>query len=309
MMKDKTVSLRRKVVLKETYQIKKVLSISELSIVYMANHIESGEMVAVKEFYPRALALRDLDRRTVLCKQPSVRSQYHALEQSFLQEAELLSELKHPNIVAYLDHFEEYGTHYIVMEYCKGTSLDQYIRAEGTRLSSGLLSHTMLSLINALEFTHKKGIIHRDLKPGNVIVALDGTPKLIDFGSAVRVQTEGKPEYSIFTTAGYSPLELYSEKSKQDKQVDLYSFAAILYFCLSGQAPMDVKQRLFQDDLTPIRMHNRRVSPMLGRVIHWGLAVKTDDRCSSFQWFRRVIRMEAVMWRGKARIRPNRMVQ
>lgn len=309
MMKDRTVSLRRKVVLKETYQIKKVLSISELSIVYMACHIESGETVAVKEFYPRALALRDLDRRTVLCKQPSVRSQYQALQQSFVQEAELLSELKHPNIVSCLEHFEEYGTHYIVMEYCKGTSLDQYIRADGNVLSSGLLSHTMLALIHALEYIHKKGIIHRDLKPSNIIVAMDGSPKLIDFGSAVRIQTEGKPEYTIFTTAGYSPLELYSEKSKQDKQVDLYSFSAILYFCLSGQVPMDVKKRLFQDDLISIRSHNRRVSPMLAKVIHWGLAVKAEQRCSSFQWFRRVLRMEAMMWRGKARFQPNRMVQ
>ena len=309
MMKDKTVSLRRKVLLKETYQIKKVLSISELSIVYMACHIDSGAIVAVKEFYPRTLAMRDLDRRTVLCRQPSMRMQFQALQQSFNQEAALLSELKHPSIVSYIDSFEEHGTNYLVMEYCKGTSLDQYIRVDGEVVSSQLLSHTMMALIDALEYMHKKGIIHRDLKPGNVIVALDGTPKLLDFGSAVRIQAEGEQEYSIFTTTGFSPLELYSEKSKQDKQVDLYSFAAILYFCLSGQVPMDVKRRLFQDDLTPIRMHNRRVSPMLARFIHWGLAVKTSDRCSSFHWFRRVIRVEAIMWRGKARIRPNRMVR
>lgn len=309
MMKEKAASLRRKVVLKQTYQIKKVLSISEFSIVYMASHQGSGDTVAVKEFYPRELVLRDSDKRTVLCRQPSTRLQYQAQKQSFVQVAELLHELKHPNIVTCLEHFEENGTHYMVMEYCKGTSLDEYIHVTGNTLSSALLSHTMLPLIQALDYIHKKGIIHRDLKPGNIIVALDGTPKLIDFGSAVRTKVGGKSGYTISTTTGYSPLELYSEKSKQDKQVDLYSFSAILYFCLSGHVPMDVKKRLFQDDLIPIRSHNRRVSLMLSKIIHWGLAVKAEERCSSFRWFSRVLRMEAMMWKGKARLQPQRMVQ
>ncbi|MCG7407397.1 serine/threonine protein kinase [Paenibacillus sp. ACRRX] len=303
---DKEMCLGRNTCLNQTYQIRKVISRSHLSIVYAARHNESKLTYVIKEFFPDALAKREIDRRTVKCRQSAAFTQFESLKRSFDQEAALLSELEHPNIVQLIDHFEENGTSYVVTEFCRGVTMDQYCGSDGSRLNSEFLSNTMLSIIDALAYIHKQGIIHRDLKPDNVVIGEDGQAKLIDFGSAVRIQCAdaGKPEHAIFTSTGYSPLELYSERAQQDSLVDVYSLAATLYFCLSGAAPTDVKKRLFDDSLVSVRTRNRIVSPVLSSVIQWGLVVKTNKRCPSLHWFKKAVYLEGLIWKGKARWLP-----
>ncbi|ERM19843.1 hypothetical protein [Brevibacillus laterosporus] len=102
------------------YQIKKMISQSELSIVYTARQLGSKHTRVVKEFFPRALALRDLDHKTVFCRIPSLQEKYNDLLQAFIREAEIIKGLNHPNFVSYVDSFEENGTAYLVMNDCQG---------------------------------------------------------------------------------------------------------------------------------------------------------------------------------------------
>ncbi|HEY2492959.1 MAG TPA: serine/threonine-protein kinase [Paenibacillus sp.] len=278
----------------EIYQIRRILSRSELSVVYIVRHVDTGIMSVIKEFFPSTLARRSSDGKTLQCLQASVSPQFVKLMEAFQREAWVLRDLQHPGIVRYEDYFEANGTAYLVMEYCRGITLDRVVRKNGQSMNANFLRTSMLPLIGAMEHIHQQGFVHRDIKPANIIIGEDGRSKLIDFGSVIRY-TESDAERPIFTTAGYSPLELYSNKSLQTPAADIYSLAATLYFCCIGAAPIAVPTRLFEDKLESVRLLNRDISPLLSRVIHWGLSLSTDKRCGSLRWFRAALRAEYIL--------------
>src|SRR5205807_6354153 len=104
----------------------------------------------------------------------------------FVQEARAASALNHPNIVNIYDISSADGMDFIAMEYVAGKTLDQLIGRKGLRLSEAL--RYAVQIADALARAHAAGIIHRDLKPSNIIVAEDGTVKLLDFGLAKLVE-------------------------------------------------------------------------------------------------------------------------
>ncbi|KQY87295.1 hypothetical protein ASD24_05385 [Paenibacillus sp. Root52] len=291
------MALQRNVILNDTYQVRQVLACSELAIVYIGRDRNTGAKVAIKEFFPQSLASRQSDKRSVYCSSRGYSGQYQELLASFLIEGELLSGLNHPHIIQYVDHFEANDTGYLVMEYCTGIMLNDYLKERNHALDAAFIKGTLLPIIDTVEHIHKQGILHRDLKPSNIMVMEDGTPKLLDFGSAVRWPMPSGEKQVIFTSAGYSPLEFYSEKSSQGPMSDIYSLAALLHYWTCGQPPMDVKQRLFQDELPSVRSHNEYVNPWLAHVIHWGLSVRSEKRCASLRWVRRSLQMQALVWK------------
>lgn len=287
-------ALARNHTLANTYQIRRTLSVSELSIVYVARHIEQGTLHVIKEFFPSALVQRKRDRRNIDCHEPGLGSKYREMLETFRSEAEILSQIDHQGIVRYVQYFEENGTAYLVTEYCKGMTLDQFIEEHPTEITNDFLLERLGLVIRALEYIHSLGYIHRDIRPSNILIGEDGQTKLLDFGSAVRYQEK---THTILTTAGYSPIEFYSGRSVQGPVSDIYSLAATMYFCCQGKAPIDVPKRLFHDTLEPLR-DMTKVSPILTRVIHWGLAVSADKRCASLKWFKVAMRAER-LWERK----------
>lgn len=302
---NKEKGLPKRIRLHGQYQIKKMISQSELSIVYTARQLGSKYTRVVKEFFPKALALRDLDNKTLFCRLPFLQDKYNELMQAFTREAEMIKGLNHPNFVSYVDFFEENGTAYLVMNYCEGMTLDRYVQETEQLYTAEVIEKTWLSLVNAIDYLHKQGIIHRDIKPSNIIISSSGNPILIDFGSAIPMSQEGQAsKQTIVTTAGYSPLEFYSEKSKQDARSDLYSLAATLFFYINRNSPTDVTQRLFEHPTDGIHMPSSIVTPMLARVIRWGLAVQADKRCPTLNWFKRALYAEALIWKSRERLLP-----
>lgn len=287
--------------LKEVYRIDELLSASELSYVYAGHHIKSGEKCVIKEFYPAAAANRDLDGKTVVCHSPLLRPKYDELMHSFLNEIHLLQTVSHPNIVAYIDHFTENSTIYLVQEHCTGETLEHYVQRRGM-LCSGFFRHTLLPLLHTLAYLHERGILHRDIKPGNIMICPGGAPKLLDFGAAIDL---GKVEHKqIFTTPAYSPLEFYSDRSRQGSYSDIYSLAAVLYYALSGNRPLDVPRRIIGERLLPIRRCSRQcLTPWFSYMIMKGLEVRRVDRLSSVQPFIRAVQAEYWLLRVKEKLR------
>ena len=295
------VCLKENSLLKNTYQIKKVISKSELSIVYMGENTKTGEIRVIKEFFPRELALRDLDNVTVISRLPSTKKKYEKLLKLFLNEADMLKGLDHKHIVTYYDHFEENGSAYIVMEHCEGKPLDRYVKDHQEGNQSLFFYKMLLALISALNYIHKQGIIHRDIKPGNIIIDNEGKPRILDFGSAVYYEKEHK--HMIFTTTGYSPLEFYSENSRQGTYSDIYSLAATFYYTLSGIVPTDISKRIIEDRMSSVRKHNPKVSPILSSIIMWALAIQSEKRCFSLRFLRVSILLEIFVVKIKATLK------
>lgn len=271
------------------YRIRHVISESELAIVYSARDDKQGKKYIIKEFFPKAFFYRDKNASKAKHRARYAPEKYEMLRQAFLEECELLKLCQHQGVAGYVDQFEQNDTVYLVMEFCEGITLDQYIQAEGTIITPSFFYHSLLPFIQALECIHARGVIHRDLKPQNILINEQGELKLIDFGSAVRYPGTG---YPIMTTTGYSPLELYSEKSEQGPVSDVYSLAAVIYYCCQGQAPKDVRQRLFDDEHIFLPPNHRCSWKVLSKVVSRGLVVSPQKRLSSLTWFKHAIRLE-----------------
>lgn len=291
--------IKDKTIVHHVYMIYEMVSSSELSYVYIGRHTETEEDFIIKEFFPKELVLRDLDDKTVLCRYSSFKTKFNQLMESFLNEAHILQQLSDPNIVKYIEHFEENGTAYLVMEYCKGITLDSYIKQEKTILEPHFFKKTLFPLLETLEYIHHQGVIHRDIKPGNIIILEDGQPKLLDFGSAT--EYEKNAGHLIFTTAGFSPIEFYSSRAQLGIYSDIYSLAATLYYCLSGTAPLDVSTRLIEDKIKPIRRYNKGITPWFARMIMKSLSVDYKKRYSSLKNMKTMIKIESIFLNIKGR--------
>ncbi|MCX7746242.1 MAG: serine/threonine protein kinase [Clostridia bacterium] len=271
-------------ILKDLYQIKRKLSISELSIVYIGWDLKENKELIIKEYYPKKLALRDLDKKTVLCRQTSLKDEYYKSRDIFLNEAIILKAYNHKNIAKYIDHFEENNTGYIIMEHHEGKTLDEYMREEREISISGFMKSILIPLVNAVNELHKKGIIHRDIKPNNIVVDKNNNPIVIDFGSAIHFKKCAWKK--IFVTPGFSPIEFYSEKAKQGKFSDVYSLAATLYYYLCGKAPIEATERIIEDEIEHIRSYNKEISYLFSKIIMKNLSVDYKRRFSSLRLFK-----------------------
>ncbi|MFJ5566391.1 serine/threonine protein kinase [Lysinibacillus xylanilyticus] len=276
------LSLPANSVLNDTYKIKEVIATSKLSFVYIAENIHEGNQLIIKEFFPNDIALRDLDNKTVVNRLPSTKQKFEDLKAIFLNEALIMGQINHRNIVKYIGHFEENESIYIVMEYYEGTLLDQYLKDFSINDRDHLYTSIFLPLIGALSYLHKKGILHRDIKPSNIMIDSEGNPCLLDFGSAIFYKTA--ENYQIFTSPGYSPLEQYSNVSEQGVYTDIYSLAATFYFSLTDIIPPDSSKRIIEDKIENVRKYNENVSIIVSRTIMWGLAVHAKKRCSSLKF-------------------------
>jgi eukaryotic-like serine/threonine-protein kinase len=160
----------------------------------------------------------------------------------FQSETEIIAQLQHPNIVPVYEVGEHGGRPYYTMEYLDGGSLAQKLAA--VPLAPRAAAELSLLLARAIHFAHEHGIVHRDLKPANVLLALDGTPKIADFGLAKQLGSEpGEPapyrteSGAILGTPGYMAPEQIESSTEVGPASDVYALGAILYECLTGRPP------------------------------------------------------------------------
>jgi hypothetical protein len=135
-----------------------------------------------------------------------------------------------------------------------------------------------MALCDVLAYLHGQSppIIYRDLKPANVMLAKDGTLKLVDFGIARWLHPERTRDTAQLGTDGYAPLEQYSARS--EPRSDLYALGASLYHLLTGRVPESAPSRIAGQPLTLIREINPRVPEQVEHVVHRSLNVQARDR-------------------------------
>src|SRR3954464_14434825 len=154
------------------YEIGNLLGAGGMGEVYRARDTRLGREVAIKVLPAERLADEHRRRR-------------------FQQEARALSSLNHPHIVTIYDAEAAGPVDFIVMEFVRGSTLDQLIPSRGLRVSE--LLRIAVPVAEALAAAHARGIIHRDVKPANLMVGDDGVVKVLDFGVAKLLEHDGEP--------------------------------------------------------------------------------------------------------------------
>ena len=153
----------------------------------------------------------------------------------FKREGEALRQLRHVNIVGYMDAFEHDEHYVIVMEYVPGGSLYELIKAGPLPIERA--TQIALDLCDALIRSHRLKIIHRDIKPENVLIAEDGTPKLADFGVARLSEGTRMTRSGMQVGTPYYMAPEAWEGKTLDAQADIWSLGVLLFEMLSGQVP------------------------------------------------------------------------
>ena len=231
---DRRDALPRGCVLRD-YTIEEVLGHGGFGIVYKARHNELDHVVAIKEYLPSELAVRE--GTTVRAKSAECETQFADGLRRFREEGKALIEFQqHPSIVDCREFFRANGTAYLVMEYVEGLPLSELLRqreAAGQPFTESDLLAIATPLAQGLAHIHRAGMVHRDIKPANILVRRsDRRPVLIDFGAAKQAVAEHSRSLAPYTE-GYAALGQVAD-GQLGPWTDLYGFGAVLWRIVAG---------------------------------------------------------------------------
>ncbi len=232
------------------------LAFGGLSAIYLVQDGQQQMRVLKEANVPAAMEVKD----------------HGAAERALQREAEILSQLRHPNIVQVLDHFVEGGQHYLLLQHIVGQDLRQLVRQNGPQPEEKVLDWA-IQLANALEYLHEcePPILHRDLTPENIVLKNDGTIVIIDFGASNQFLATmtgtivGKQAYM-------APEQLQGHTVTRS---DVYAFGGTLYYLLTGKDPVPLRESHPSNSTT--------VSPELDDLIARATCLDIESRYSSIK--------------------------
>ncbi len=267
------------------YRLDAVIGHGGFGITYRAWDAQLEQWVAIKEYLPNELAVRE-GVSTVYAKSSTDEEAFDWGLQRFILEARTLAQFKHPNIVRVLRFFEQHRTAYMVMEYHEGESLSALLKRGA--LPEKRLLDIVLPIMEGLQEVHRAGFLHRDIKPANILIRQqDGRPILLDFGAARFAIGQKSTSLTSIVTPGYAPFEQYDSKSEQGAWTDIYALGAVMYYAVSGHAPNEVVGRLKRDDMPrAVEVGNGQYQREILRAIDWALALDEEARPQSIEEWR-----------------------
>ena len=250
------------------YVLEETIGVGAMGEVWRARHQSLQRNVAIK----------------IIQEQVSVNAEFR---ERFMQEAQAMARLQHPNIVPVHDFFTVDHRAFLVMSLIDGGSL-----AESGRLAPDVALTISRELLDALNCAHQQGVIHRDVKPSNILLDQRGHAYMTDFGIALIAGTQRMTRLSRTGTAVGTPEYMSPEQiatpQDVDHRTDVYSFGCVLYEMLSGTPPFGSREdgtsefELMQSHVTrqPIPLHQRHVQVNRGTesAVMRALAKDREDR-------------------------------
>ncbi len=251
---------------------------------------------------------KSLDRLVALKVLPSAMAAHPEFLARFTREALAAAQLTHHNVVQVYDVGSEGDTHFISMEYVRGSNLGAMVRKDG-RLSVDDAVGYVLQAARALKYAHERGIVHRDIKPDNLMLNDLGIVKVADLGLAkfsrsttaepspgltesnvLDLQTIGQEAGDItlqavaMGTPAYMAPEQARDAAHVDHRADQYALGCTLYYLITGKPPFsgttafEVITKQLNEPVPPIETHVRGVPTTLKAIIEKMLAKDPDDR-------------------------------
>ena len=252
---DTEASPRQSTLLSGRYRLDAVLGQGGVGVVWRARDLQLDRDVAVKVL------------------QSGVASDPVAADR-FRREATTAASLSHPSLVTIYDVGEDGEVVYLVMELVDGPSARDVLAAGGP-LEPGEVAALGHRVAGALATVHARGLVHRDVKPGNVLLPIDGPPKLVDFGTvhvlgedAATLTTPG----TMMGTIGYVAPEQF-DGAEVTPRADVYAVGLLLHECLTGRPTFgegtiaELMRRRLDEDAAPPSRHRDGIPPELDEII------------------------------------------
>ena len=256
-----------------------------MGVVYLAQHQETKRRVALKLIVPESAAARSAVDR-------------------FLREMSVVSQLKHPNIVEWLDQGTERGRCWFAMEYVVGANLEALANTHAGRYPIYQACRMACQVLKGLEHAHSQGFVHRDVKPDNILIGRSPTglvAKITDFGLAKSFRSIGLAGLTFSGemrgTIPFMPPEQMLDIKTVLPSGDLYATAATLYYLITGTFIYDqvgeggdLIRKLLEEAPVPIQSRRPEVPTGLARVLERCLARDPLDRYPTASELRNALR-------------------
>src|SRR3954447_3672478 len=258
-----------------------------MGVVYQARHNQTGQLVALKLIVPESAAARSAVER-------------------FLREMMVISKLKHPNIVEWLEQGMTRGQFWFAMEYVAGTNLEVLAQAEPGRYPVAQACRMACQVLKGLQQAHEHGFVHRDIKPENILIGRQHEAggliaKISDFGLAKSFRGLGLSGLTFSGemrgTVPFMPPEQMLDFKTVLPSGDLYSTAATLYYLLTSQFIYDqvaeggdLIRTLLEESPVPVRQRRPDVPVALAQVLEKCLARDPQDRSPTATAMRQALR-------------------
>lgn len=258
-------------VLAQKYRVKRWLAMGGMGAVWVGEHIELGFPVAIK-------AIKESE------VEPATRVR-------FKREARAAATLRSAHVVRVFDYGVEDDTPYLIMELLEGEDLKDRLLREG-RLRLPAVATITAQLAEALHEAHEIGLVHRDVKPRNIFLAREGsreTTKLLDFGVARDMSTEGNGDETVTGFMLGSPRYMSPEQARAervDRRSDVWSLAVVAYEMLIGHPPFTgpgagrVLAQVLNDEPPPIRSQAPSIPEAVEHAFRLALQRDRAKRCA-----------------------------
>ncbi len=247
------------------FEIVRELGRGSQSVVYLARDPHLQREVAIK---------------TLHFSRPDPQKNQH-----LLSEARIVSQLRHPNIVPIFEAGEEQGDLYLVFEFVSGQNLGDYLKTNGRQNAVKAIA-ILHPVLDAIAHAHAAGIIHRDLKPNNILIGNDGTPRVMDFGIATRLETQSGEDEGFMGTPCYMAPECFTLRESSER-TDVFSAGLVFYELLTGKRAVqggnayEVLNRITNEDIRIPKNSAVEIDDELASVLYKAIARDPQQRFSS----------------------------
>ncbi|PXW80366.1 serine/threonine protein kinase [Nitrosomonas sp. Nm84] len=270
------------------YEIKDVSKVGTFDIVYRAWNHHLKEWVKIQEYFPHDFAIRANDGLGVEFKSAGDKENYAYGLKAFLDQAEILTQIEHPNIVITENVLQLNGTAYLILGVPKkGVSLLKLIQAP-TTFDETELKFILVSILTALQKIHEHSIVHGGIQPAAIILGKDGEPLLTNFSAARLTIAARTAQLADELVAGYAAMEQYEPAKKSGPATDFYALGATMYYCMTHQQPVVVQSRamlLSKSEPDPMVLlsgtTDASYSAELLRAVNWMLQPEYNHRPQS----------------------------
>ncbi|CAO95682.1 serine/threonine protein kinase [Erwinia tasmaniensis] len=262
------------------FEIEQVIGGGGFGIVYRARDHQLERTIAIKEFMPASLAVRN-DDLTLVLRSEHFSKTFHAGLNSFIQEARLLARFTHPNLLHVLRFWVQNDTAYMGTAFYSGTTLSRLQQQRPEIINEAWIRRLLPPLFGAINTIHQEGYLHRDISLDNIQIQDNGVPVLLDFGSARKAIGNLSDETETMLKPGFAPIEQYSDdnESEQGTWTDIYALGAVLHTLIVGSPPPVSVVRSIEDNYRPLAQRRPAgYSLALLSAIDHALALQAEDR-------------------------------